>query len=132
VLPAVVAVAAARAGSMLEAWERDPWLAAPVAIGRHMAGQEPAPTLADLLCMTVDILALGLDDEDTFIELVDGTPLAEMLSAPGGIPTAGGLKHPRTREVLGMLATHLDDRNLARRLRRAMGQPTRSSRRKRR
>ena len=59
VLPVVVGVAAVAAGQMLDEWQRDPWLAASVAIARHAAGQGPQPSLAHLLWVVVDVLSLG-------------------------------------------------------------------------
>ncbi len=105
VLPVVVGVAAAAAAAMLDEWQRDPWLAAPVVIGRYTAGQGPEPSLAHMLWMAVDALSLGLDDEDGFAELMDSTPVAEMLAAPGGTATAVAREHPpmRARCCAGLL-----------------------------
>lgn len=61
---------------MLDEWQRDPWLAAPVVIGRYTAGQGPERSLAHLLWMAVDALSLGPDDEDGFAQLMDGIHVA--------------------------------------------------------
>ena len=78
--------------------------------------------------MEVDMLSTGLDDDDAFADLVDATGVAELLAGPGGLAVAVGLDHPHTRQVLRLLVDHLDDRTLARQLRRALptGKPRRT------
>jgi hypothetical protein len=70
--------------------------------------------------MAVDMLSTSLDDDDAFADLVDATGIADLLNAPGGLAVAVGLDHPHTREVLRLLVDHLEDRALARQLRRAL------------
>jgi hypothetical protein len=72
--------------------------------------------------MAVDMLSMGLDDDDTFAELMDATGVDDQLAAPGAVAVAVGLKHPRARQVLERLIEHLADRALARRLKRALAQ----------
>ena len=128
VLPVVIALVAQTAGSMIEAWRQDPWLAVPVALGLAVASPIAQPEPAHLLWMAVDLLSAGLDDDDAFADLVDVTGIADVLGGPGAIDVAVGLDHPHTREVLRLLVDHVDDRTLAKQLRRALtkGKPTRT------
>jgi hypothetical protein len=122
VLPLVIAVAFQAAESMIPQWQQDPWLTAPVSLALAAASQARRPATEHLLWMAVDLLSMGLDDDDAFSELVDATGVDEQLAAPGGVAVAVGLKHPRSRQVLGLLIEHLADRALAGRLKRALAQ----------
>jgi hypothetical protein len=132
VLPLVAGVAAVAAPAMLDEWQQDPWLTAPITLGRHAAGQGPEPSPYHLLWMAVDALSLGLNDEEAFDDLIDSTQVSELLAAPGALATAVTLDHPHSREVLRRLAQELQDLGLARELRRALGERPRSPRTKRR
>jgi hypothetical protein len=120
VLPVVIALAAEAAGSMIAAWRKDPWLAVPVALGLAAASRASQPEPGHLLWMAVDLLSTTLDDDDVFADLMDVTSIADLLAAPGAVAAAVGLDHPHTREVLRLLVDHVDDRALARQLRRAL------------
>lgn len=120
VLPAVIGVVGEAGAPMLEEWQADPWLKAPVAVGRFSAGLGPQPTLAQFLWMAVDVLSMGLDDEDDFTGLMDAVQVEAMLAEPGAIAAARDLDHPQAREVLQLLVGSLEDRDLARRLRKAL------------
>jgi hypothetical protein len=128
-LPVVVALASQAAGSMVAEWQQDPWLAVPVALGLAVASQDPRPAPEHLLWMAVDMLSTSLDDEDVFADLVDVTGVADLLARPEGLAAVVGLDHPRSREVLRLLVDHLDDRTLAKRLRRALGKDQPAARR---
>jgi hypothetical protein len=119
-LPFVIAVASETAGSMITQWQEDPWLAVPVALGLAAASGAPRPAAGHLLWMAVDMLSTSLDDDDAFADLADVTGVAELLAAPGAVAVAVGLDHPHTREVLRLLVDHVEDRALARQLRRAL------------
>lgn len=128
VLPVVIALTAEAAGSMVTAWQQDPWLAVPVALGLAIASGTAQPEPGHLVWMAVDLLSAGLGDEDAFADLVDIVGITDLLTAPGAVAVAVGLDHPHTREVLRLLADHLDDRALARQLRQALtrGKPPRT------
>jgi hypothetical protein len=119
-LPFVIALASQAAESMITQWQEDPWLAVPVALGLAAASRAPQPAPGHLLWMAVDMLSTGLDDDDAFADLVDATGVADLLAAPGAVAAAVDLNHPHTREVLRLLVDHLEDRALARQLRRAL------------
>jgi hypothetical protein len=116
----VIALASQAAESMITEWQEDPWLAVPVALGLAAASRAPQPVPGHLLWMAVDMLSTSLDDDDAFAELVDATGIADLLTAPGGLSVAVGLDHPHTPETLRLLVDHLEDRALARQLRRAL------------
>lgn len=118
VLPLVIAIAFQAAESMIPQWQQDPWLTAPVSLALAATSQARQPAAEYLLWMAVDLLSMGLDDDDAFAELVDATGVDEQLAAPGAVAVA--LKHPRARQVLGLLIEHLADRALAGRLKRAL------------
>jgi hypothetical protein len=122
VLPLVIAVVFEAADSMIPQWQQDPWLAVPVGLALAATSQARRPATEHLLWMAVDMLSMDLDDDDAFAELIDATGVADQLAAPGAIAVAVGLKHPRTRQVLGLLIEHLQDRALARQLKRALAQ----------
>jgi hypothetical protein len=122
VLPLVIAVVFEAAESMIPQWQQDPWLAGPVSLALAATSQAQRPATAHLLWMAVDMLSMGLDDDDAFAELIDATGVDDQLAAPGAVAVAVGLKHPRARQVLGRLIEHLADRALARRLERALAQ----------
>ena len=119
-LPFVIALASQAAESMITQWQEDPWLAVPVALGLAAASRAPQPAPGHLLWMAVDMLSTSADDDDAFADLVDATGVADLLAAPGAVAAAVGLDHPHTREVLRLLVDHLDDRALAKQLRRAL------------
>lgn len=120
VLPTVIGLVAEAAGPILREWKDDPWVAAPVALGRYLVQRGPQPTVAQFLWLAVDALSMGLDDEDEFVDLMESTQVEVTLAEPGAIALAPRLDHPRTREVLRLLVRHLEDRQLAGRLRRAL------------
>jgi hypothetical protein len=122
VLPLVLAVAFAAAESMIPQWQQDPWLTAPITLALAATSQARQPATEHLLWMAVDMLSMGLDDDDAFAELIDATGVDDQLATPGAIAVAVALKHPRARQVLGRLIEHLADRALARRLKRALAQ----------
>jgi hypothetical protein len=128
VLPVVIGLAAEAAGSMITMWQQDPWLAVPVALGLAVVSPASQPEPGHLVWMAVDLLSTCLDDDDAFSDLVDVTGIADQLAAPGGVALGVGLDHPHTREVLRLLVDHVDDRALARQLRRALtkGKPPRT------
>jgi hypothetical protein len=70
--------------------------------------------------MAVDMFSTGLDDDDAFADLVDAASVADLLTALGGLAVAVGLDHPHTPEVLRLLVDHLQERTLARQLRRVL------------
>ncbi|HEX2809006.1 MAG TPA: hypothetical protein VHN80_22810, partial [Kineosporiaceae bacterium] len=119
-LPLVIALASQAAASMIPEWQQDPWLAVPVALGLAAASRASQPAPGHLLWMAVDMLSTSLDDVDEFADLVDATSIADLLATPGGLAVAVGLDHPHTRQVLRLLVDHLEDRTLARQLRRAL------------
>jgi hypothetical protein len=121
-LPFVIAVVVEAAESMIPRWQQDPWLTVPVNLALAGTSKARQPAAEDLLWMAVDMLSMGLDDDDVFAELIDATGVDDALAAPGAVGVAVGLKHPHTRPVLGMLIEHLDDRALAGRLKRALAQ----------
>jgi hypothetical protein len=122
VLPLVVMVIFEAAESMIPQWQQDPWLAGPVNLALAATALDQRPAMEYLLWMAVDMLSMGLDDDDTFAELMDATGVDDQLAAPGAVAVAVGLKHPRARQVLERLIEHLADRALARRLKRALAQ----------
>lgn len=119
-LPFVIALTSQAAESMITEWQEDPWLAVPVALGLAAASRTPHPAPGHLLWMAVDMLSTSLDDDDAFADLMDATGVADLLATPGAVAAAVGLVHPHTREALRLLADHLEDRALARQLRRAL------------
>jgi hypothetical protein len=72
-LPLVIALASQAAEPMITEWQQDPWLAVPVALGLAATSRAPQPAPGHLLWMAVDMLSMGLDDDDAFADLVDAT-----------------------------------------------------------
>ena len=122
VLPLVIAIVFQAAESMIPQWQQDPWLAVPITLALAATSQTRQPAPEHLLWMAVDTLSMGLADDDEFAELIDATAVADQLAAPDAIAVAVALKHPLTRQVLGLLLEHLQDRALARKLKRALAQ----------
>lgn len=128
VLPGVLAAAGPRVIPVLDAVRNDPWVAAIVALTRHILGLGPDLTQAQQLWLAVDGLSQLTDDPDEFAEAVKDTELGELLAEPDAVATAVRLDHPRAVEVLRAVAPHLEDPALSRALRKALvggsGNPT--------